>query len=191
MTTRLPIVGETRPAPERVGPPKKVYFVSLGCPKNQVDTEIMLGLVEEHGDRLVDDPAEADTLVVNTCGFIESAKEESIETILELARVKEAGGGTQKLVMTGCLSQRYPTELADEMPEVDHFLGSADMLGLREVLGGGAPRLGVRALDRRSWLYDHQTPRQTYGARHTNYVKIAEGCDRPCGFCIIPKLRGP
>jgi len=205
MPVSLPIVGE--PTPEQAsplaGPPKKVYFVSLGCPKNQVDTEVMLGVVREGGHELVDAPELADTLVVNTCGFIDAAKEESIDTILALAQVKaqaraeaktgagDEAGASKRLVVTGCLSQRYPTELADELPEVDHFLGSADMLGLRAVLGGAAPRLGVNALDRRSWLYDHATPRQTYGARHSNYVKIAEGCDRPCGFCIIPKLRGP
>ena len=175
----------------RMTAPRKVYFVSLGCPKNQVDTEIMLGLVRERGDRLVDDPEDADTLVVNTCGFIESAKEESIETVLELAQIKAASGGQKKLVMAGCLSQRYPTELANEMPEVDHFLGSADMLGLSKVLEGSGPRMGVSELSRRAYLYDATAPRQTYGVGHSNYVKIAEGCDRPCGFCIIPKLRGP
>ena len=151
----------------------------------------MLGVVRAGGHTLVDDPALADTLVVNTCGFIDAAKEESIETILELARVKAGADDRKRLVVAGCLSQRYPTELADEMPEVDYFLGSADMLGLEKVLGGSAQRLGVSELGRRSWLYDHSTPRQTYGVGHSNYVKIAEGCDRPCGFCIIPKLRGP
>lgn len=187
----LPILG-SRPIPSitKGTAGKKVYFVSLGCPKNQVDTEVMLGLVRAHGHELVDEPELADMLVVNTCGFIEAAKEESIETILELARVKAAAGDKQ-LVVAGCLSQRYPTELAAEMPEVDHFLGSADMLGLERVLTGDAARMGVTELGRRSWLYDHSTPRQTYGVGHSNYVKIAEGCDRPCGFCIIPKLRGP
>ena len=167
---------------------RKVYFVSLGCPKNQVDTEVMLGVVRDGGHQVVDSADDADTLVVNTCGFIEAAKEESIETILELAQAKE--GTDKKLVVAGCLSQRYPTELADEMPEVDHFLGSADMLGLAKVLGGGGKRLGVSALSKRAYIYDHDTPRELTGVRHTAYVKIAEGCDRPCGFCIIPKLRG-
>lgn len=170
--------------------PKKVYFVSLGCPKNQVDTEVMLGVVREQGHTLVDTPDEADTLVVNTCGFIEDAKKESIETILELAQVK-AQGASKRLVVAGCLSQRYPQELADEMPEVDNFLGSADQLGLAQVLADGAPRMGVSPLGRRAYLYDHTTPRQVTGARHSAYVKIGEGCDRPCAFCIIPKLRGP
>ena len=170
-------------------PTKKVFFVSLGCAKNQVDTEVMLGVVENEGHQIVDDPTDADTLVVNTCGFIEAAKEESIDTILELARLREESG--KKLVVAGCLSQRYPEELAAEMPEVDHFLGSADMLGLEKVLRGDAKRMGVSALSRRAYLYDHTAPRRTMGPRHSSVVKIAEGCDRPCAFCIIPKLRGP
>ena len=168
---------------------KKVYFVSLGCPKNQVDTEIMLGVVRDQGHELVDSAEDADTLVVNTCGFIEDAKQESIDTILELAQAKAAGQG-KRLVVAGCLSQRYPEELAKEMPEVDNFLGSADMLGLAQVLQGGAARMGVSPLGRRAYLYDHTTPRQVSGKRHSAYLKIAEGCDRPCAFCIIPKLRG-
>ena len=169
---------------------RKVYFVSLGCPKNQVDTEVMIGVVEGGGHELVDDVEEADTLVVNTCGFIDAAKEESIETILELAAAKQESGSPKTLVVAGCLSQRYPEQLAAEMPEVDHFLGSADQLGLARVLGGQAPRMGVSSLGKRAYLYDHATPRRITGARHSVYVKIAEGCDRPCGFCIIPKLRG-
>lgn len=169
-------------------PSSRVYFVSLGCPKNQVDTEIMLGVVRDEGQEVTDNPEDADTLVVNTCAFIESAKEESIDAVLELAELKKGG---KRLVMTGCLSQRHAKELSQEMPEVDHFLGSSDMLGLRKVLRGVAPRNAVSELNRRSYLYDHDTPRRTIGVHHTNYVKIAEGCDRPCAFCIIPKLRGP
>jgi len=169
---------------------QRVYFVSLGCPKNQVDTEVMLGVVEQGGHTLVDDTDDADMLVVNTCGFIDAAKEESISTILELAQIKK-DAGDKKLVVTGCLSQRYPDELAAEMPEVDHFLGSSDQMGLAHVLDGSAPRMAVSTLGKRSYLYDHATPRQLTGGQHSAYVKIAEGCDRPCGFCIIPKLRGP
>jgi len=170
---------------------RKVYFVSLGCPKNQVDTEVMIGVVEGGGHELVEEAEQADTLIVNTCGFIEAAKEESVETILELAGVKTHADAPKTLVVAGCLSQRYPDELAAEMPEVDYFLGSADQLGLAKVLRGEAPRMGVSALGKRAYLYDHTTPRQITGARHSVYVKIAEGCDRPCGFCIIPTLRGP
>jgi ribosomal protein S12 methylthiotransferase len=187
VTRRAPVVmRSSSPSPAR-----RVYFVSLGCAKNQVDTEVMLGVVEGEGHRLVDDPAGADTLVVNTCGFIEAAKEESIDAILELAEVKRRRGDGTRLVVAGCLSQRHSDELAAELPEVDHFLGSSDMLGLRAVLRGDAPRLGVSALSRRAWLYDHAAPRRTIGPRHTAFVKIAEGCDRPCAFCIIPRLRGP
>lgn len=178
---------EPRPdSPDR----RKVYFVSLGCPKNQVDTEVMIGVVEGGGHELVSEVEQADTLVVNTCGFIDAAKEESIETILELAEAKKDGARPKTLVVAGCLSQRYPEQLAAEMPEVDHFLGSADQQGLARVLGGQAPRMGVSSLGKRAYLYDHTTPRRITGARHSVYVKIAEGCDRPCGFCIIPKLRG-
>ncbi len=171
---------------------QKVYFVSLGCPKNQVDTEVMLGVVRDEGHELVDSPEHADVLVVNTCGFIEEAKQESIDTILQLAQVKVEAGphGGKRLVVAGCLSQRHSHELARELPEVDHLLGSADMLGLGKVLRGEAPRMGVSKLGSRAWIYDHQTPRRLIGRTHTAYVKIAEGCDRPCAFCIIPQLRG-
>ena len=158
----------TAPTQDTRAPKKKVYFVSLGCPKNQVDTEIMLGVVRDQGHELVGSAEEADTLVVNTCGFIEEAKKESIETILELSQHKAQGG--QRLVVAGCLSQRYSKELADEMPEVDNFLGSADMLGLSQVLTEQAPRMGVSPLGRRAYLYDHTTPRQVSGARHSAYV---------------------
>jgi ribosomal protein S12 methylthiotransferase len=183
------------PSPTTAPVRRKVYFVSLGCPKNQVDTEVMLGVVQGGGHELVTDAEQADTLVVNTCGFIDAAKEESIDTILELAGAKQhaaqgRGGPPKTLVVAGCLSQRYPEELANELPEVDHFLGSADQLGLAKVLRGQAPRMGVSALGKRAYLYDHTTPRQITGTRHSVYVKIAEGCDRPCGFCIIPQLRG-
>lgn len=175
------------PPPSR----QKVYFVSLGCPKNQVDTEVMLGVVQREGHELVDSADDADMLVVNTCGFIEAAKVESVDTILELAEVKRRGDRPRRLVVAGCLSQRYPEDLAAELPEVDHFLGSADMLGLAKVLGGDATRNAVTPLGKRSYLYDHTTPRRLSGHRHQAFVKIAEGCDRPCAFCIIPKLRGP
>ncbi|TPV92855.1 MAG: 30S ribosomal protein S12 methylthiotransferase RimO [Myxococcales bacterium FL481] len=171
-------------------PSRRVYFVSLGCPKNQVDTEVMLGVARDEGCELVDDASQADTLVVNTCGFIDAAKEESIETILELAEIKRQSEGA-KLVVTGCLSQRYAGQLATEMPEVDHFLGSSDMLALRDIVRGSRRRQQVSELDRRAYLYDHAAPRVLVGQPHRAYIKIAEGCDRPCAFCIIPKLRGP
>jgi ribosomal protein S12 methylthiotransferase len=165
-----------------------VYFVSLGCPKNRVDTEVMLGHVADAGHRVVADPAEAEVIVVNTCGFIGEAKQESVDAILEMARHKEAGS-CQRLVVTGCLSQRYPKELADEMPEVDHFLGTDEVALVARAVVGETERVHVAETPR--YLYDDLAPRRPSMAAHTAYVKIAEGCDRPCAFCIIPKLRGP
>ena len=179
----------------------RIYFVSLGCPKNQVDTELMLGQVEAAGHALVDSPAGADVIVVNTCAFIDAAKEESIDTILEMAGHKPG-----KLVVTGCLAQRYAGQLAKDIPEIDHILGSADFQAINSILpqnglspkGPGAKRsksrkpLPVIAVSETpTYIYDHDAPRVRIGARHSAYVKIAEGCDRPCSFCIIPKLRGP
>jgi ribosomal protein S12 methylthiotransferase len=180
---------------------QKVYFVSLGCPKNQVDTEVMLGQVRGAGHVLVDDPEGADVIVVNTCAFIDQAKEESVDTILEMAELKK--GACKSLVVTGCLAQRHAAELSAEIPEIDHILGSADFQGIAQALEStpaAKPRgrgKGKRALpvvkvsETPSYIYDHDAPRLRVGHRHSAYVKIAEGCDRPCSFCIIPKLRGP
>jgi len=165
-----------------------VHFVSLGCPKNRVDTEVMLGHTEDAGHRLVEAPEAADVIVVNTCGFIGEAKQESIDAILEMARHKEAGT-CSRLVVTGCLSQRYGTELATEMPEVDHFLGTDEVGAITKAIDGSIKRLAVA--DTPAYLYDDASPRRRSQAPHSAYVKIAEGCDRPCAFCIIPKLRGP
>jgi ribosomal protein S12 methylthiotransferase len=177
---------------------KKVYFVSLGCPKNRVDSEVMLGSMGQAGHTLVDSADEADVIVVNTCGFIDAAKEESIDTILEMAEHKKTGR-CEKLVVTGCLTQRYPDEVASSIPEIDHILGSADYAGIAGVVAAAPakPTKGRRSLpvlqvsDTPEYLYDHTTPRVLTGKRFSTYVKIAEGCDRPCAFCIIPKLRGP
>ncbi len=166
-----------------------VHFVSLGCPKNRVDTEVMLGHTTGAGHQLVAAPEDAEVIVVNTCGFIGEAKQESIDAILEMARHKEAGT-CKRLVVAGCLSQRYPEELADEMPEVDHFIGTDEVGAIAKAIAG---RTDARAASprRRAYLYDDLAPRRPSMATHTAYVKIAEGCDRPCAFCIIPKLRGP
>src|SRR5690606_19673795 len=175
---------------------RKVYFVSLGCPKNRVDSEVMLGAMGQAGHELVDQPDDAEVIVVNTCGFIDAAKEESIDTILEMAQYKE-GGACKKLVVTGCLTQRYPDEVAREIPEIDHILGSADYADIAKVVEGAPARRGPRRLpvvevsETPAYLYDHTAPRVITGPRFSVYVKIAEGCDRPCAFCIIPKLRGP
>jgi len=165
-----------------------VHFVSLGCPKNRVDTEVMLGHTTGAGHTLVAAPEEAEVIVVNTCGFIGEAKQESIDAILEMARHKEAGT-CKRLVVAGCLSQRYPRELADEMPEVDHFIGTDEVADIAGAIAGSTRRVHVAETPR--FLYDDLAPRRPSMATHTAYVKIAEGCDRPCAFCIIPKLRGP
>lgn len=175
---------QRKPAP-RSSP--KLHLVSLGCPKNRVDSEVMLGVAEGAGYAHTQDPEDADVIVINTCGFIESAKQESIETILELGRYKQEGR-CQKLVVTGCLSQRYGDELAAELPEVDHFLGSSDMLRLGKVLEGSAPRLYVG--NPADWVMGIGDPRRLSTRGASAYVKIAEGCSRQCSFCVIPGLRG-
>lgn len=167
-------------------PRRTIHLVSLGCPKNRVDSEVLLGVAEREGLAPVTDPAEADVIVVNTCGFIGSAKKESLETIFELASYK--GGRCDTLVVAGCLSQRHPRELADQMPEVDHFLGSSDMLRLADVLRGGAPRMLVG--NPAEWLVAASDPRRVSTGAASAYVKIAEGCNRTCSFCVIPQLRG-
>ncbi|MBV8762842.1 MAG: 30S ribosomal protein S12 methylthiotransferase RimO [Deltaproteobacteria bacterium] len=172
----------------------RIYFVSLGCPKNQVDTELMLGQVQAAGHSLVDAPDDADVIVVNTCAFIDKAKEESVDTILEMAQFKE--GAAKKLVVTGCLAQRYADELAKDIPEIDHILGSSDFPSIAKVLKPGQGKKKsklpvVQVTETPAYIYDHDAPRVRIGQGHTAYVKIAEGCDRPCSFCIIPKLRGP
>jgi ribosomal protein S12 methylthiotransferase len=165
-----------------------VHFVSLGCPKNRVDTEVMLGHSVGAGHQIVASPEEAEVIVVNTCGFIAEAKQESIDAILEMARYKDAGS-CRRLVVAGCLSQRYPRELSTDMPEVDHFLGTDEVASITDAIAGRTER--VKVMETPRFLYDDLAPRQPSMARHTAYVKIAEGCDRPCAFCIIPKLRGP
>ncbi len=175
----------TRPASPRA--PARIHFVSLGCPKNRVDSEVMLGVAEGEGYEHTEVPEEADVIVVNTCGFIEPAKQESIETILELAQLKQAGN-CKKLVVAGCLSQRYGAEMAEEMSEVDHFLGSSDMLRLAQVLENRAPRLFVG--NPADWVVQAADPRRISTRGASAYVKIAEGCNRSCSFCVIPQLRG-
>ncbi|HKO93591.1 MAG TPA: 30S ribosomal protein S12 methylthiotransferase RimO [Polyangiaceae bacterium] len=172
-------------------PTKTIHFVSLGCPKNRVDTEVMLGTSADEGYRIVARPAEAEVIVVNTCGFIGPAKEESIDTILEMGSYKESGQ-CKKLVVSGCLSQRYPEELAKELPEVDYFLGSSDMLKLGAVLRASHEHPLERVLvgNPADYSYRASDPRLPSQARHSVYVKIAEGCSRTCSFCIIPSMRG-
>jgi len=170
-----------------MGEPRTIHFVSLGCAKNRVDTEVMLGVSDQAGFTIVEDPAEAEVIVVNTCGFIGPAKEESVETILEMSAHKD-GGNCQKLVVAGCLSQRYPHELSGELPEVDHFLGSSDMLKLESVLVGAQERMLVG--NPAQYTMRASDPRVLTGQTHRAYVKIAEGCNRECSFCAIPSFRG-
>jgi ribosomal protein S12 methylthiotransferase len=174
-----------RPAPAGAG--RRVHFVSLGCPKNLVDGEVMQGLLVRDGHRLVLDPAQADVLVVNTCAFIDEAKEESIEAILDLARYKESGGAS-RLVVTGCLAERFGTSLRESMPEVDVFVGTGDFLDLPRLLDAEADRpayVGAQHV-----LPPDDAPRIQATPFYTAFLKIAEGCNRTCSFCIIPKIRG-
>jgi len=193
----------------------KIGFVSLGCPKNLVDSEVMMGLSQEGGHTLTPNPAEADVLVVNTCAFIDSAKEESVNTILELAEFKKTGA-CKRLVVTGCLGERYRDELKAQIPEIDAVLGTGDVPEIVGAIEGARrttiplrlvnesripspesrlpspesriPNPGSRSLP--TYLYDAETPRVFATPRHFAYVKVAEGCDYKCSFCIIPTLRG-
>jgi ribosomal protein S12 methylthiotransferase len=166
---------------------RTIHFVSLGCPKNRVDSEVMLGVAERTGYQHIADASQAKVIVVNTCGFIDSAKKESIDTILELAEHKKAGE-CETLVVAGCLSQRYPEELANDLPEVDYLLGSSDMLKLEDVLKQTAERVLVGSPA--DWVIRANDPRTLTTRGASAYVKLAEGCNRTCSFCVIPQLRG-
>ena len=171
----------------------KVGFISLGCPKNLVDSEVMMGRLKASGYEITADAGEADTVVVNTCGFIDSAKQESIEAILEAAKLKTEGGAS-RLIVAGCLVERYRDELKAEMPEVDAFIGTNQ---INDILAVCDPRTNTRALpvlplgnQSATYLYDESTPRVLATPQHYAFIKIAEGCDRPCAFCFIPQMRG-
>jgi len=166
---------------------KTIHFISLGCPKNRVDSEVMLGVAASEGYSQCANPADAEVIVVNTCGFIDPAKKESIDTILAMADLKSEGR-CQQLIVAGCLSQRHPEEMAAELPEVDHFLGSSDMLRIRDVLRGRATRMMVG--NPADWVVRAADPRVVSSTPGSAYVKIAEGCNRRCSFCVIPTLRG-
>jgi len=166
---------------------RRVHVVSLGCPKNRVDSELMIGLMKGEGYVMESDPSQADVLVVNTCAFIESAKEESIDTILEMADYKAARPGA-KLVVTGCMAQRYGHELAQEMPEVDYFLGTNEFKRINDAIVGSLPEREYITYG--SALYTADEDRINTVRGGSAYVKIAEGCNRTCSFCIIPKIRG-
>jgi len=176
----------------------KIGFVSLGCPKNLVDSEVMIGLVQQAGHDVTADAEDADVLVVNTCAFIDSAKQESVDTILELAELKKSGR-CKKLVVTGCLAERYRDQLRAQISEVDAVLGTGEVPDIVAAVSGpsvvatpGAVPVTLfrKAPDLPRYLYDADTPRTLVTPKHFAYVKVAEGCDYTCSFCIIPTLRG-
>ncbi|HEY7285078.1 MAG TPA: 30S ribosomal protein S12 methylthiotransferase RimO [Vicinamibacterales bacterium] len=195
----------------------KIGFVSLGCPKNLVDGEVMLGLAQQAGHELTPAAEDADVLVVNTCAFIDRAKQESIDAILEMAQQKR-DGRCSRLIVTGCLAERYRDELQREIPEIDAVLGTGEVPGIVDAIGEGRGARGeertetltfhkkspianrpsplvrrpspIAARPLPTYLYDADTPRLQTTPSHLSYVKIAEGCDYTCAFCIIPTLRG-
>ena len=174
----------------------KIGMVSLGCAKNLVDAEIMLGGAAKDNFDLTREPEEADVLVINTCGFIDQAKEESIDTILEMHQRRLVSRPGQKIVVSGCLAQRYHEELKREIPEVDAFIGLDQIAEfpriVREVLARPATEtIPLDIVSRRSqYIPDYDTPRFRLTPKHSAYVKIAEGCNHPCSFCVIPQMRG-
>ncbi|SKC74001.1 30S ribosomal protein S12 methylthiotransferase RimO [Maledivibacter halophilus] len=169
---------------------EKVYLETLGCSKNQVDSEIMLGILNKHGFSLASDVDKADVIIINTCGFIESAKRESIDTILGLAQMKEFGK-CKILIVTGCLAQRYSKELSEEIPEVDVFLGTTNFNEIAQIINktiNNKERVVYTVSADKALEYD--LPRILTSPSYSAYLKIAEGCDNCCTYCIIPKLRG-
>ena len=172
---------------------KKVGFVSLGCPKNLVDSEVMMGTLAEAGYEITNNADEAETVVVNTCGFIESAKQESIDAILEATALK-AEGKAKRVVVAGCLVERYRDDLMKELPEVDAFIGTNEVARILEATDEtkNFRELPLLPIGNKTatYLYDFDTPRFRATESHTAFIKIAEGCDRPCAFCSIPGMRG-
>src|SRR5664280_2950995 len=210
-------VDESGPDSSPMAAPKKIGFVSLGCPKNLVDSEVMMGLLAAGGAQITTRAEDADVIVVNTCSFIESAKQESVDAILEMAQHKTAGRA-QKLIVAGCLVERYRNEIQKDIPEVDAVVGTGELQQILSAAGIASPSpagspfviLNSRSegdareaagrfskgdwdgaiADLPNYLYDENTPRLLATPRYSAYIKIAEGCDHPCSFCIIPQLRG-
>ncbi len=186
------------PVVDNQAPVKKspVYFVSLGCPKNLVDSQVMLGKLEASRYEIAESPENAEVIIVNTCSFIQAAKEESIETILEMAQFKEEGS-CKALVVSGCLPQRYAKELEKEMPEVDLMIGTGQYHKITDLLDAhataqeqGAPLPQRSYIDFPAFIHTEKDARVHTGAKHSGFLKLSEGCNRRCAFCIIPKLRG-
>jgi ribosomal protein S12 methylthiotransferase len=163
----------------------KIGFVSLGCPKNLVDTEVMMGQLTASGHELTPHPSDADIIVVNTCSFIDPAKQESVDTILEMAEYKKSGRA-QKLIVAGCLVERHRGEIQKNLPEVDAVIGTNELENITALCEGVEPR----ANPLEAYLYHDLTPRVLSTPKHYAYIKIAEGCDHPCTFCVIPQYRG-
>ena len=167
----------------------KIALESLGCSKNLVDAEIMMGILNEKGYKLTGNFEEADVILVNTCGFIESAKQESIQTILEFAELKETAN-LKLLIVTGCLAQRYADELKEEIPEIDAIVGTGSYQNIDEILAELSEKHQIVSLNNIEFAYDENLPRYVSTPSHMAYLKIGEGCDNKCTYCIIPKLRG-
>ncbi|KXG43454.1 30S ribosomal protein S12 methylthiotransferase RimO [Tepidibacillus infernus] len=168
---------------------KKVSIVTLGCEKNLVDSEIMLGLVEKEGYSITQNKDEADVIIVNTCGFIDASKEESVNTILDMADYKSTGR-LKSLIVTGCLSQRYKEELLKEMPEIDGIVGTGDFDQIVEVIKDSLAGKKPILIGNPVFSYEQSLPRKRSTPFYSAYIKIAEGCDHSCTFCVIPSLRG-
>src|ERR1700735_2756241 len=164
----------------------KIGFVSLGCPKNLVDTEVMMGQLTTQGHELTSHPSEADVIVVNTCSFIDPAKQESIDTILEMAEYRERGRAT-RLIVAGCLVERYRADIQKNIPDVDAVIGTNELEKITALCEGVEP---APANPFEPYLYHDATPRVLATPKHFAYIKIAEGCDHPCTFCVIPQYRG-
>jgi ribosomal protein S12 methylthiotransferase len=184
-------VGLTIQDPRRVESVAKIGFISLGCPKNLVDSEVMIGLLQAQGHVLTSDPEDAEILVVNTCSFIDGSKKESIETVLAAAQLKNSGK-CKRLIVTGCLAERYPKEIGRDLVEVDAILGTNQIEEITRAVSGEPidPPNSFGRSDADLYLYDHTKPRTLIGPSYSAYMKISEGCDHTCSFCIIPKIRG-
>jgi ribosomal protein S12 methylthiotransferase len=168
---------------------EKIKVVTLGCEKNLVDSEIMSGLVHERGYELVDNKEDATVIIINTCGFIDAAKEESVNTILEMADLKETGS-LKALIVSGCLTQRYKEELMKEMPEIDGIVGTGDFHNINEIVDKALAGSKPVYVGNPVFNYEQALPRRMSTPRYFSYVKIAEGCDNACTFCSIPIMRG-
>ncbi|MGC5324024.1 30S ribosomal protein S12 methylthiotransferase RimO [Brevibacillus sp. SYSU BS000544] len=174
---------------EKVPSKEKVAIVTLGCEKNLVDSDMMAHLIDERGYELVDDPEQATVVIVNTCGFIDAAKEESVSKILDMAELKESGN-LKSLVVAGCLTQRYKEELLNEIPEVDGIVGTGDFMSITEIIQESLEGKKPIYVGNPAFRYEEVVKRKVKEGTYSAYIKIAEGCDNACTFCSIPIMRG-